>query len=114
MRDLEFLDTLQQIDQRKQVVFEIHQRLLDGLSPCLICGEVNDPGNILIFLEDGKCVVIITQINLIVFDFLSRDLFHSLQDSGGGADIVIDTNYFESVIDQGDDRGVAQRATSAG
>ena len=88
--DVEFLYAFQQVDQRHEVVLEIHQRVFDGLSYCLVCGEVDDARDVLVLLEDGERVVVVAQIDLVVLDLFSGDLFYSFEDPGGAADVVVD------------------------
>jgi hypothetical protein len=75
---------------------------------------MDDPGNILIFLEDGERIVVVAQIDLVVLDLFSGDLFDAFQYPRGRADIVIDTNDFKAVGNQVHDRVGAYIAASAG
>ncbi len=114
MGDAELLHAFQQVDQRKQVVLEIHQRLFDGFADRLIGREMDDPGNILILLEDGERIVIVAQIDLVILDLFSGDLFHAFEYPGGRADIVIDANDFKAVGNQVYNGMGTDIATSAG
>src|SRR6185437_3308891 len=59
MRYLEFLNAFEQVDQRHDVVLEIHQGMLYRLTHRFIRGKMNDPRYILVLLDDRECVVII-------------------------------------------------------
>src|SRR6185437_13712290 len=81
-RDVELLYAFQQIDQRHQVVLEIHKRMLDRFSYGLICREMNDARNVLVLFEDGKRIVVIAKVNFIILDLLAGDLFHPFEYPG--------------------------------
>ena len=97
---LEFLHTFQQVDQGDQVVFKIHQGLEHRFTHRFIGSKMNDPADIRIFLEYRKRVIEIAEINLIVFYFLSRDLFHAQQDIGVGAGVIIHGDHFIAVFQE--------------
>jgi|SRR5580692_8053012 hypothetical protein len=88
--------------------------MFDRFAYRLKCRKMYNPGNILILLEDGEGIVVIAQIDLIVLDLFAGDLFDTLQDPGGRADIVIDADDFKPAGNQVHYRVRANITTTAG
>lgn len=82
MRDLELLYAFEQVDQRQEIVLEIHEGLFHGLSYRLVGSEMDDTRDVLIFLEYRKCVVVIAEIYFVVLDLFAGDLFYAFQYPG--------------------------------
>ena len=67
MGDIELSHAFQQIYKRKHIVFKIHQWLFNRFAHCFISCEMNDAGDIGVLLKDGKRVIKIAQVDLIIF-----------------------------------------------
>ncbi len=55
-----------------KIVLKIHQWLFYRFTHCFVCSKMNDAFDVLIFLEDGKSVIKIAEINFIIFYFVRR------------------------------------------
>src|SRR5258706_10131732 len=80
--NFKFLYAFQYVDQGIQIILKIHQWLFYRFIHGFKCSEMNNAKYILILLEYRECVVKITKINLVIFDFYARYSFHPFEYAG--------------------------------
>src|SRR6476620_6773359 len=61
---------------------------------------MNDAVDVLIFLEDGKSVIEITEVNLVVFYGFPCDLLNTFQHRGVRPGIIINADHFVTILNQ--------------
>ena len=61
---------------------------MHGFLHRLVCGEVNDPGDVLIVLKYRIGVVEVAQVHFVILDLLAHDLLHAFHQADGGTGII--------------------------
>ena len=78
MGGIEFLNAFEQVDQGSQVVLKVHEGFFNRFAHRFKGGKMDYARNVFVFLEYRKSIVEITEVNLVILDRFSCDLFHAL------------------------------------
>lgn len=79
---MKLLHTFQQVNEGGKIILKIQQWVFHGFANCLVSSKVNNTGDIIIFLENGKRIIKVAKVNFIVFYFFACYLLYPFQDIG--------------------------------